>query len=198
MLQARIHRSGKIRHLGGDSPGSAPGYANESAHRARVRGCCLRAISQSSSEHSAETDRQASRLQAFCCSSPLMQDAAASSSVRSDSPEASPMSKAVAPAQADTGTNEGEGDSLIAARLSVAVAVAHWTRRSDNVAVPRTWTELHSVFWLHPTPITAICFLSGLLLMISSQFQTGAMDCAGRILFQLVCSGCINECGIDT
>lgn len=193
MVLSRIHRRSTTRHLGDDSARSAPGYVNESEHRARAPQYCLRAISQSSSKHCAKIDHQPSRSQLLCCSSPLMQDAAASSSIRSDIPDPKQMSKVVAPAQADVGTTEGDRGSLIAARLSVAVAVAHWTRRSDIVAVPRTLTELHSVFWLHPTPIAAVCFIFGLLLSICSQFQIGVIDFAGKILLQLMSSGCTNQ-----
>lgn len=66
----------------------------------------------------------------------------------------------------------------VPARLSLAVAAAHWTGRTKDIAVPKTWWEAHAVFWLHPTPVFAVSVLLALAV-----FRLGAplalLDVAG-------------------
>ena len=85
------------------------------------------------------------------------------------------------PAQLNAAAAQNHQKGHISAKLSVAVAVAHWTGHSDHVEVPSKWSELHWVFWLHPTPLTAICIILGLVLGISSQPSLGILDCGGEI-----------------
>lgn len=75
---------------------------------------------------------------------------------------------------------QSERSAHIPARLSGAVALAHWTGRSDQVEVPQALAPLHSVFWLHPTPITAVCFILGLIVHRWGQGPVGVLECGGE------------------
>ena len=46
----------------------------------------------------------------------------------------------------------------------VKTLAAHWTGRTKEVPVPKTWKEAHFTFWLHPTPMVAVTILCCLML----------------------------------
>jgi hypothetical protein len=56
------------------------------------------------------------------------------------------------------------GQETVPATSPFAVLAAHWTGRTKTVDVPRTTTEAHTVFWLHPTPIVAALALAAIAL----------------------------------
>eukprot|EP00892_Ulva_mutabilis_P010272 jgi/Ulvmu1/7617/UM038_0042.1 len=70
----------------------------------------------------------------------------------------------------------------IPARLSKAVALAHWTGRTNEVEVPQALAQLHAVFWLHPTPITALCFILGLVAFRCGSGPAEALECVACAL----------------
>lgn len=78
-----------------------------------------------------------------------------------------------------TPVSQNDDEMRIPARISLAVALAHWTGRTEQVEVPQTFAQLHSVFWLHPTPIAALIFILCLVFMRSGQGTVYVADCAG-------------------
>ena len=73
--------------------------------------------------------------------------------------------------------------------------VAHWTGRTKEIPVPKTWLEAHSIFWLHPTPIVAVLVLCGLTVLRSGSPVSPVLDAllltAGVVLW--ICQEwCVN------